>query len=128
MPWAAAAAAVLVVALLGLPASWRNPAPTESVTGNAASVEALLAEFRAAEEQYVQATSRLMRVLEQRRDAIPPETLTVLDENVRVIDAAIAEVRLSLDRNDVDPGGGHALTALYNKKLQLLWRASRLWS
>ncbi len=126
--WIAAVAAVLVVALLGSRWLERDAASTTPAGGEQVSIEVLLEEFRAAEEQYLQATNRLMQVLEQRRDEIPPEMLAVLDENVRLIDSAIAEVRLAMDLHGPDRGGGHTLTALYNKKLQLLWQASRLWS
>ncbi len=61
-----------------------------------------------------------------RAAGIDPETLAVLDTNLALIDSAIGEVRLVLDRDGVAVESTHILTALYNKKLDVLLRATRL--
>jgi len=50
----------------------------------------------------------------------------VLDRNLAQIDAAIAEVRQALNPDGPDVKNHQMLTALYDKKLHILWRASRL--
>ena len=61
-----------------------------------------------------------------RRSELEPEVLAVLDRNLAQIDAAIVEVRLALDPEGHDVKNHQMLTALYDKKLQILWKASRL--
>ena len=68
----------------------------------------------------------LARRLEERRAELEPDVLVVLDSNLAQIDAAISAVRLVLDPDRADVESRQILTALYDKKLQILWRASRL--
>jgi hypothetical protein len=118
MRWAAAAAVVGFVAVL---AAWRvgGPAPEPSI-------EQLIVDFRAAETEYVRATNLLAQRLDERRADIEPDLLAVLDANLAQIDAAIAEVHVALDPERADVENQQMLTALYDKKLKILWRASRL--
>jgi len=118
MRWVAAAAVVGFVALLAV---WQVGAPAPEPT-----IETLLDDFRDAETQYIRATNELAQRLEERRADLEPNVLAVLDSNLAQIDAAIAEVRLALDPERSDMQNRQMLTALYDKKLQLLWRASRL--
>jgi len=80
--------ALLVVLRLGNVAT--SPGMAKAEPSN--SLETLLADFRAAESEYVRATEMLARGLEERRDEIAPETLELLDVNLALIDAAIVEV------------------------------------
>ena len=127
MRWVAAAAAIGFVALLAV---WqiRSDGVTrvETARGSEPSIETLLADFREAESEYVRATDLLARRLEERRGELEPGVLAVLDSNLAQIDAAIAAVRLVLDPDRADVESRQMLTALYDKKLQILWRASRL--
>ena len=123
--WAAAAAAIAVVALLaGLRLG--SGGVTPSIVTGEPTIDVLLADFQAAEAEYVRATEMLARGLEERRDEIEPETLELLDANLELIDSAIAEVRLALDRDGVGVENTQMLSALYGKKLNILMRASRL--
>lgn len=119
MRWVAAAAVIGFVALLMV---WQigGDGMTEP------SIETLLADFRDAESEYVRATDLLARRLEERHAELEPDVLAVLDSNLAQIDAAIAAVRLVLDPDRADVESRKMLTALYDKKLQILWRASRL--
>jgi len=123
--WAAAAAAIAVVALLAGLQLGRGSDPVPIATGEP-TLDALLADFRDAEAEYARATEMLARGLEERRDEIEPETLELLDVNLALIDSAIAEVSLALDRDGIGVDNTQMLTALYNKKLNILMRASRL--
>jgi hypothetical protein len=123
--WAAAAAAIAVVALLAGLRLGSGGAPAPVAVGEP-TLDKLLAEFHAAEADYVRATEMLARGLEERRDEIQPETLELLDTNLELIDSAIAEVRLALDRDGVGVENTRMLSSLYNKKLNILMRVSRL--
>lgn len=127
MRWVAAAAAIGFIALLAM---WQiggdGVTSVETAQGSELSIETLLADFRDAEAEYVRATDLLARRLEERRAELEPEVLAVLDRNLAQIDAAITAVRRVLDPDRADVHGRQMLTALYDKKLQILWRASRL--
>jgi hypothetical protein len=116
--WAAAAALIGFVAVLAA-SRFGGTAPKPPLA-------TLLADFHAAEADYVRATEMLSQGLEERRDQIEPATLDVLDANLALIDAAIAEVRVALDRDGLGVENTHLLATLYNKKLDILMRASRL--
>jgi len=127
MRWVAAAAVIGFVALLAVLRVGDNGAtPVDIAQGSEPSIESLLADFRNAEEAYLRATTQLAQRLEDRRGELEPEVLAVLDRNLAQIDAAIVEVRLALDPDGPDVKNHQMLTALYDKKLQILWRASRL--
>jgi anti-sigma factor RsiW len=85
-----------------------------------------MAEFRAAEEEYLRATQQLIELLEARGGELPPETAAVLEENLETIDQAIEQVRLALVSDPHNARNGQVLTALHRQKLQLLRKASRL--
>ena len=122
--WLAAAAVIGFVASLAV--FQIGDAPVETVEGSEPSIETLLEDFREAEADYARATDLLARRLDERREELEPDILAVLDTNLAQIDAAIAAVRLVLDPERADVKNHQILTALYDKKLQVLWRASRL--
>ena len=127
MRWVAAAAVVAFVALLvGLRTGDNGTTPVGIAQESEPSIESLLANFRDAESAYLRATTQLAQRLEDRRSELEPEVLAVLDRNLAQIDAAIVEVRLVLDPEGLDVKNHQMLTALYDKKLQILWKASRL--
>lgn len=85
---------------------------------------ATLADYRAVEDQYAAAAEALEAVLERRRSALTPETVRLIEENLRIIDRAIAESRAALA---ADPGNvalRELIVATYERKLDLLRRAA----
>lgn len=83
------------------------------------------AEF-AADREYVLAAEDLERVLAEGRDRLSPATVAVLERNLALIDAAIAEARAALE---ADPGNADLRALLWGahrQKLDLLDRATRL--
>ncbi|NIL99773.1 MAG: hypothetical protein GTO30_08640 [Acidobacteria bacterium] len=124
--WVAAAAVVAFVGLLAVLQIGNGEATGDLAAGSEPSIESLIEDFRAAEAAYVRATAELAQRLEERRDELEPELLAVLDRNLAQIDDAIAEVRQALSPDGPDVRNHQMLTALYDKKLQILWRASRL--
>lgn len=79
---------------------------------------------QAAPPGYDDAVADLERVLEHGRGRLDPETIRVLEENLRIIEAAIEDARRAVAR---DPGNlylhGHLAESM-KRKLQLLRRAS----
>lgn len=122
--WAGLAASLLLlVTALGVGSDWwRGPAgPVEPV-----APEAALADFRAAEREYLRATEMLLDSLEASGGEMSPETAQVIENNLAIIDRAIDEVHLALADEPGNRRNGQVLTALHRQKLQLLLRASRL--
>ena len=110
---ALAAAAVLVVAL-----GVYRLLPTSTVHYRPAGWAAVEADFDRASDD-------LSRTLATERDRLRPETVALLERNLAVIDAAIAESRAALAR---DPGNAelHRLfTAAARQKVELLRWAAR---
>ena len=67
----------------------------------------------------------LTESIEQRSANLSPETREALRRNLEIIDRAIADIRAAL-AEDPDAAGSEMLAAMYQQKLQLLWRVSRL--
>jgi len=77
------------------------------------------------EREYSQEVEDLQRALRQNREALSPETVRILEENLRIIDAAIQEARTAL-ANDPQSGMlGELLRSAYQKKVELLKQAAR---
>jgi hypothetical protein len=111
-----AAAAILVIGFAaGL---LLRPARMESAGGGPA-----LASFRQARIDYEAAASDLLGLLEERRGELAPETLAVVEENLRIIDAAIRDVWEAVEKDPGHAGYGHRFTDLYGRKIALLRRA-----
>ena len=83
-------------------------------------------DLRAVEQGYIEATEQLLSTIETQRDRLSPETQAVLDKNLAIIDHAIAEVQAALAEDPGDTDSGLVLTTIYQQKLGLLQRFSRL--
>lgn len=83
-------------------------------------------EFEAAETEYEEAAAHLLELVEARGDELSPETRAIIEDNLRIIDEAIDQVREALDAEPDDTRNGHILNALYRQKVEFLWRVSRL--
>jgi hypothetical protein len=135
-PWLlAAAAAVFVAVLAGV--AWRSEpvGGVQSVaipTAGGPSLEPVamvpvadptLAE---AEREYEAAARTLLAVLEQRRSRLAADDLARVEDNVAVIDRALAEVREALAKDPVNPELNRMLVATHRKKVDVLRRVVRL--
>jgi anti-sigma factor RsiW len=125
---AAAAAVVLVVlsssitALLmrGGAAAPDGPlasAPSES--GGAPPTSALVA-WEPAERVVLETVEQLEFALEAQRDRLNPETVRVVEENLRIIDRAIAEARAALEADPNNRDLTFLLMDVYKTKVDLL--------
>jgi anti-sigma-K factor RskA len=128
----AAAAAVLIVAvsvvtavLIGREHGSRVAlAPSRAVPATAvvpASIE--LAQVQAT---YAAARIQLLAVLEARKGSLSSRTLEVMEQNLRVIDGAVAEMQAAMAR---DPGNKELpalLVAVYKQQIDLLQSVAQL--
>ena len=87
---------------------------------------ASLGSYADAESEYARAADDLLAALNRRREQLSPETMAVVEENLRIIDRAIREVRTALEEDPGNAGNGHQFTSLYARKVALLQRAVRL--
>lgn len=80
--------------------------------------------WESALDEYGQAVVDLEEILEVGKDVLDPETVRILEENLRTIDAAIAEAQAALAQ---DPGSrvlGRFLAENLRRKIELLRRAA----
>jgi hypothetical protein len=130
-------AAVFVLAiglswgLLSLP-SWLG-----SRSGDVASSAPAAAEFSARElvgartaalleGAYAPSISTLQRILADTRDQLDPETVQVVDDNLAVIEEAIARVRAALESDPESAPALRSLDSLFNAQLRVLRVAAAL--
>jgi hypothetical protein len=127
---AVAAAAVLVAAvLIGYMAGRQGGEPTVVRVQPTADIQrASLGHdtLNGARNEFDEARAELLAALDQRRGNLSPQTLRVVESNLRLIDQAIEEITSALEQ---DPGNSqlaHRLTAAYRQQIELLRRATRL--
>jgi anti-sigma factor RsiW len=132
MRWAGLAASLLIVvtALVVVMNTRDGGEELPGVAAVPASMQAVdneaITELRAAEQEYVRAAALLADALDRQRGTLSPETAAVVDENLEIINRAIANVQLALNTEPGDPRNGQVLTALYHQKIEILRRVSRL--
>jgi hypothetical protein len=117
-----AAAAVLLILLSGT-ATWlltKRGGP--AATG---IVPVANADYRQIEARYVLATNELEQYLGEQRAALSPETVRLIEENLRVIDRALSEAKQALETDPANPDLSRMLFATYEKKLGLLRSATQ---
>jgi anti-sigma factor RsiW len=78
------------------------------------------------EARYVEQARTLGEVLESERGRLAPETVAVLERNLAIIDAAIAESRAALAADPSNPELETLLRAGHLQKVALLEQAARL--
>jgi anti-sigma factor RsiW len=130
-----AAAAVLLMALSGATAWFlrgnvvATPEPATTVIQAEVEPQAAPDAIRPvnfADAQYDAAVTDLERALEERRNDLNPRTVEILERNLKLIDAAIAQARQALDE---DPGNAYLnrhLVESRKRKLDLLRRATAI--
>lgn len=127
----AAAAAALVVLTAGATALVLRGGPQAPLAVTAPAPEPPrpatgLAAFAGTEAEYQGAVRALEAELEARRAELSPHTVAVIEENLRIIDAAIAEARAALAADPGNPDVPLMLSTVYRKKVELLERAVTL--
>jgi hypothetical protein len=126
-PLAAAVVGLFLVATTAISVSYLSGSlfgeSTESVIAEsgAVGIAALAAQIR--ERDGVAGVHRSIRaLLEANRENLPPETVAVLDENLRSIDQAIAEIHLALESNPDHHALSFLLAETYRSEAELLER------
>jgi len=84
------------------------------------------AALAAAEEDYARASAALLAALHDRRETLAPEAIANVEENLRVIDQALAEVRAALRQDPGNPELTRMLAATHRKKVDVLRRVMKL--
>ena len=99
----------------------RSPFPVPRSPASAAPRSPLLAVSRQpAEATFEREVVALRRILDQRRASLDPATLDILERNMHVIDAAIAESRAALARDPASNFLTRQLNSALDKKLELM--------
>lgn len=127
---AAAAALLLVASVVMAYLIGRQQARTEvlqATTAAPALSRVVLASFEEIGVNDYAATRRqLVEVLQARKSELPPDTLKVVEANLRLIDRAMANIAVALEQ---DPGNAllqRQLISVYRQQVDLLQRAATL--
>jgi len=125
----AAAAMALVIFSSGLTAWILRSAPADPAPATAAGQGAVTVaweQFQAAETEYQKVTDELLRTLDARRNQLAPETVEIVETNLRLIDEAITEARAALERDPSNAALATQLTDIYRRRVGFLQQMSRL--
>jgi hypothetical protein len=127
----AAAAAVVAAALLAAYTVGRQHSEESVQAMREVTPAVVTASFKdtslgAVEAEFRHARTELMAILEQRRHELSPETLWVVDSNLRLIDDAIEEITIALGQDPDNPQLTHRLAAVYRQQIELLRTATGL--
>ena len=131
------AVAAAVVAALGAVVFWQQPPPpvhtvvvASPAAGSPHSIRPASVQMDpgliAMERDYQAAANALLAVLQERKDELGPETLASVDRNLAVIDAALAEVHLALQKDPARPELGRMLVSTHRKRVDVLRKMVKL--
>ena len=126
---AAAAAALALVALGAV--LWRGDAPTGTAVPTVTESAVLSrdgfsqrAELARSEDGVLLARQDLLEAVEGPKEHLSPETVAVIEENMRIIDEAIGEIRSALEDDPLNHQLNMLLAAQYQQEAELLKRVS----
>jgi anti-sigma factor RsiW len=80
----------------------------------------------AMERDYQAAANALLAALQERRDELEPETLESVEQNLAVIDTALAEVHEALATDPASPELGRMLVSTHRKRVDVLRKMVKL--
>lgn len=80
-----------------------------------------------AEVDYLEATSTLLLVLEERRDRMDPVVVATVEQNLRVIAAAVENAKAALAADPANQDVTAILNATYQTQIRMLRNATRVW-
>jgi anti-sigma-K factor RskA len=102
-------------------------APQSQATGNVRlAADRDISTFRAGSGGFEGAVEGLRTTFESHRDRLSPETVKIVEQNLAIIDRAIAESRAALEKDPNDPDLPLLLSGVYRQKLELLQQAVQL--
>ena len=117
-PLAAAAVGVLLVATTAIGVLWISEPGTPR---SDAEMTAIAGQVRE-RDGVANVHESIVALLESHRTELTPETVAVLDQNLRSIDRAIAEIHLALESNPEHQALGFLLAEAYRSEAELLER------
>ena len=123
--WPAAAAAILVLVSSGTTALLLRQAAVDARLAQA-SPPVGLAAFASSEAEYESTVEALRRDLEVVRPRLQPETVAAVEQNLAIIDQAIAEAREALAADPLNADLPLLLAGVYRQKVELLRTAVTL--
>jgi hypothetical protein len=118
-PLAATAIAVMLVATTAISVLWIAEMPRTPLSD---AEMAVIAQGLRERDGVSGVHESLIALLEDHRAELPPETVAVLDENLRSIDRAIAEIHLALESNPDHHALSFLLAEAYRSEAELLER------
>lgn len=119
----AGSSAITMVAMNRSNAEVVASTPARAIT---TAAPATLAEFTAAEKDYISTANRLSAILESGDTQLAPETKAKLKESLSIIDSAILEARRALAADPANEALIDMLSTTYNQKLDLLRRTTEM--
>ena len=131
---AATLAAALVTAGIALRPRVSDPGgeraaadgPSPAATIPAAETASTSAQpFDAAEQALLETKQRLREALAERRSTLSPATAAVVDRNLEMIEEAIEEIRVALEKDPANPQLNRMLLAAHQRELSLLQRVTQ---
>ncbi len=123
LPWRpiAVVAAVAAVALVSSLGTWWWTQPVELVV-----VEVSVPTIAAWEAEILQTNAELLAHLDAEQGEMDPELVQVIRENLAIMDVAIVRVRAAMEADPDNDQLAANLAFVYQRKLDLLRRASEI--
>jgi anti-sigma factor RsiW len=119
-----AAAAVLLIAISSV-VTLLITRPEDAAVVRAPQAEPVAVDLVRLEQRYRSEVDELQTALRKNRAQLAPATVRILEDNLRIIDAAIQEARTALANDPQSPTLGELLRSAYQQKLELLKQAAR---
>ena len=124
--WMAAAAAVVLIAGTAVVALTIGETGDAPIATGREQPQSMSRVVLAVDGNYQPTLAGLRETLDEQRDLLAPSTVRVLEHSVAVIDSAIAEARSALAADPANVMLVEILAAQYERKVDLLQRATRL--
>jgi len=121
-----AAAAIVLILATALVTRFFERSPLRQVVAPQPNGSSVLVsqQLNALQGKYQPAIAELQQLVDSQRANLSPETIRVLEENLRVIDRAIRESEEALRSDPTNEMVNEMLWSAYQKKLELLRRAT----
>lgn len=126
--WAVATAAVLLIMATAVitQAVAKKGQAASVATASAPGVTLVNRDLAALEQKYTLAITELQQLIAAQSTELAPGTLRLLERNLQVIDTAIRESRAALEQEPGNAMINEMLWSAYEKKLELLRRATTI--
>jgi hypothetical protein len=127
---AAAAVLILVLSIAALRHFIREPqappAPAAALTpAEILPARQSVTDLASAEAEYLKAVQELTALLNHRKRALSPKTMSVVSQNLKTVDSAIVQIKKALEAEPDNRKFTTLLMATYQKEVDLLQRATK---